>query len=265
MHGDTDLELRLRRDRERARTRARTRACGSCRRGDGPPSLRADPDRPRRTAGHRAPDACPVPPPGGPPPPPPPSRGPPPPPAPPCPPRTAQPLSGDLPTARPPPPDPQCPAGCAPTSLRTGHSFLPRSASPCSPTSHSCTRFLEPARSESLVTTRIAYLPVAPGPGGHLGGELRLNRSEVQPLPNPRKPHPDLCPCEVGGGVRWGGGGPAPRGSTSPPRAPHRQHRCPPTVPGEGAPWSTCKRSRCQFYALPRAEGADHGPPRYGE
>lgn len=50
------------------------------------------------------------------------------------------------------------------TPLRSGRNCFPRSASPCSPTSHSCTRLLEPARSESPVTTRIMYLPISASP-----------------------------------------------------------------------------------------------------
>lgn len=70
----------------------------------------------------------------------------------------------------------------------SGRSCFPRSASPCSPTSHSYTKLGEPAKSESPVTTRILYLPISAVPLEGPGRKAALKGSERLPS---RDPHLD--------------------------------------------------------------------------
>lgn len=120
--------------------------------------------------------------------------------------------------ARPPSPDTQgslgaeapAPPMCAPprppqsppsplTLIRIGRSIFPRSFSPCSPTSHSCTRLLEPAKSESPVATRILYLPILPGLGPGVG-DLKENKLFKGILrPSPRGNHTQTTVSVVSG------------------------------------------------------------------
>lgn len=85
-----------------------------------------------------------------------------------------------------PPVTPQSPGAPALTFPHTGRSCVPRSASPCSPTSHSCTRLGEPARNKFPVATRTVYLPILPGDPGRsqLYEDLRPSSQGTTPSPD---------------------------------------------------------------------------------